>query len=302
MPLSQLVYFLQTALGAIKRAPSMALLSALSVSMVLVMMGTWAMAVYNLERLTLVWGRAASLSCALEPSLEPASYQSIVAQIARLDGIKEVTLVTPQAALARFAARSAEAQALVDGVDPSILPASLEMRLEAGSVEIGHLQALADKIGGIAGVASIDFGAEVMGRLRRLVHLLRWGGVGIGALLAGATVFLLSNTIRLTVYARRDEIVILRLVGATPSFVRTPFLLEGALWGLGGGVMASGGLYGLHGLVALRLSRLLSALTGGYELSLYRPSMAVSLACAGMVLGASCSALALRRFLDAEFA
>ncbi|KAK1548323.1 hypothetical protein Q3G72_028393 [Acer saccharum] len=278
----------------------MALLSAASVSMVLVMMGAYGMAIVNLERLTLVWGRAANLSCVLDAALPAARWPAVAEAIAQFEGVDKVVLVTPEQALARFAARSAEAQALVDGVDPNILPATLELSLAGGHVEIERLQALASRIGAVAGVASVEFGAELVERLRRLIGLLRWGGLGIGVLLGGATVFLLSNTIRLTVYARREEILILRLVGATPFFVRMPFLLEGALWGLGGGVLGIMGLYGVHTLLAQRLSAALSVLTGGVELALFRGSMALSMLAAGVALGVLGSALALRRFLDSE--
>lgn len=297
---ARLSYVLQTALMAMRRAPSMALVSAASVAMVLVMMGAWGMTVVNLERLTLVWGRAANLSCVLETSVPRAGWQALADKVAQIDGVASASLVTPEEALGRFAARSPEAKALVDGVDPQILPATLELALVRGALELEHLQALAAHIQAVQGVATVEFGAEVIGRLRRLVQVLRWGGVGIGTALGLATVFLLSNTIRLTVYARREEITILRLVGATPNFVRMPFLLEGALWGLGGGILSIGGLWTLHALVSERLSTGLSALTGGLELMLFRSQMALGMLLAGIALGMLGSALALRRFLDSE--
>lgn len=300
MLLARLHYFFDTALAAIRRAPSMALLSAASVSMVLVMMGAYGMAVLNLERLTLVWGRAANLSCVLDASLPANGWQAVADAVTQIEGVGHVALVTPKAALARFAARSPEAQALVEGVDPSILPATLELSLAGGHMEVARLEGLAAQVRAISGVASVDFGADVIERLRRFVHLLRWGGVGIGLLLGSAIVFLLSNTIRLTVYARREEITILRLVGATPFFVRMPFLLEGALWGLGGGVLGILGLYGVDSVLSKRLTHALSTLTGGLELTLFRSQMAMSMLGAGIALGVLGSALALRRFLDSE--
>lgn len=300
MTLGRLQYFLQTALSAIGRAPSMALLSAASVGMVLVMMGTYGMTVFNLERLTLVWGRAAHLSCVLDGAMPEGQWQAAADAIGKIEGVGKTRLVTPKEALARFATRSNEARALVDGVDPSILPATVELSLVAGDMQMAHVAAIAQHIEQVAGVSSVDFGADVIARLRRLVQVLRWGGFATGVMLAVATVFLLSNTIRLTVYARREEITILRLVGATPFFVRMPFLLEGALWGLGGGLMGVAGLYCVHAAVAAPLTAALSALTGGLHLTLYHAPVAWGMLGAGLVLGVLGSALALRRFLDTE--
>src|SRR5207248_738678 len=104
----------------------------------------------------------------------------------------------------------------------------------------GELRALADQVSNVGGVAEVDYGREWVDRLEALGSALRGFGSASLLLLALAALLVVANTIRLAVYARRDEIEIMKLVGATDGYVRAPFLLEGALQGLIGAAIALG--------------------------------------------------------------
>jgi cell division transport system permease protein len=263
-----------------------------------VLLASYAMAVLNLQRLSVIWGRASGMSCQLDEQLTLAGQHAVQQQLAHLDGVHTAELISPEMALARFAARSPEAAALVDGVDPHILPPTVALTLLAGGLEPDAVVHLAQQAQQVTGVTSIDTGGPERAQLQQWVHRLRLAGWSIGGLLAAGIVVLLSNSIRATVYARRDELAILQLVGATAWFVRLPFLLEGALWGLGGGLLGTGTLWGLHRLLAPRLSAALAHWTGGFELHLFVGGMALAQVVGGTLLGVCGSAVALRRFLD----
>jgi cell division transport system permease protein len=111
--------------------------------------------------------------------------------------------------------------------------------------------------------------------------------------------FIVANTIKLAVYARRDEIAIQRLVGATRWFVRTPFLIEGAAWGLFGGLLAALIMWVADLVVAPELSRAAAVVLGDLDVRLFAPDVAAAIVGLGVVLGLIGSALAVRRFLDA---
>ena len=123
--------------------------------------------------------------------------------------------------------------------------------------------------------------------------LLRAVGFGLGIVLALATLLIVSNTIRLAVYARRDEIEILTLVGASRTFVAIPFLLEGALQGALGGAFALGGLAGLYRLALPRLASALSLVLGDTPPSFLSPSEMLVLVVVGALLGVVSSAASL---------
>ena len=119
-------------------------------------------------------------------------------------------------------------------------------------------------------------------------------------LIALATAFIVSNTIRLTVYARRDEIGILGLVGATAWFIRVPFVIEGAIWGGTGGAAASGILGVLDRSAAPSISRAVANVLGGLEVRLASADVLLAVIVGGIILGAVASGLAVRRFLELE--
>ena len=111
---------------------------------------------------------------------------------------------------------------------------------------------------------------------------------------------IVANTIRLNVYTHRDEISILKLVGATHWFIRLPFILEGAFWGLTGGLLASAMLWLLQYTVAPELTLQFADALSGMEVTLFSFSTVIALIGAGFLLGTFGSAMAVRRFLDQE--
>jgi cell division transport system permease protein len=121
-------------------------------------------------------------------------------------------------------------------------PASIEVRLRREQGTPGQIRAFAVSLRKLPGVEQVRFDADWVERVRSVMRVAWIGGAAIGILLLGAAVLTISAVIRMGVYERRDEIEILRLVGANPSFIRGPFLLEGALQGFAGSVAAVAGI------------------------------------------------------------
>ena len=161
----------------------------------------------------------------------------------------------------RFREGSAGQASLLEGLDENPLPASLEITLTPESRSSEGLAMLVADLDGVRGIDELGYGTEWVEGYARAVALIRGIGIGIGVVLALATQLIVSNTIRLAVYARRDEIEILRLVGAGRSFVSIPFMVEGFVQGSLGGLIAVALLYGLFRM-------LMPGLEGGLELLL----------------------------------
>ena len=146
------------------------------------------------------------------------------------------------------------------------------------------------------GVQEAKYGQDVIEHLFAITRLIRIFGLVLMVLLAGATLFIISNTIRLTVFARRKEIAIMKYVGATDWFIRWPFLLEGMVLGFVGGVIAAVALRSFYAAMAAKITDTLTF----FPLMPQYPSMnyiTVALLLAGMAIGALGSALSLKRFL-----
>jgi cell division transport system permease protein len=296
----RLLYYAAKAVASVRDSPGMSLLTSATIAAALLIAGLYVMALQNLEGLALVWGRTATMTAIVNDAVPAAERPGLAARLQAKQGVERTVVVTPLEALERFKSRGSAAAALVEGVSEDVLPAVIEVHLRGGFTDLQNVERLAGEIRAIPGLVDVDYGKQEFERLAALLELLRIGGLIAGLLVAAATAFIISNTIRLTVFARRDEIIILRLVGATAWFVRMPFLIEGALWGIAGGGIAAAGLWLSDLLLAPRLSVAIADVVGGLDLHLFMPEVALGLLAAGMVVGIAGSALAVGRFLDVE--
>jgi len=296
----RLVYFSRKALSSIAESPWVSLLTTATIAAALLVVSLYALALDNVGRLALVWGRTASISAYIADDVPEARWEALRAEVARNPAVDRATLVSPREALERFKARGPAAAALVEGVDARVLPASVGIALKPGHDELTAVARLADELGKVPGVSEVEYGREEFERLAGLLGVLRWAGIAGALVIVLATAFIVSNTIRLTVYARRDEIGILGLVGATVWFIRIPFVIEGAIWGAVGGAVAAASTFALDRFVAPHLSRAVAEVLGGLEVRLFEPRVALAALAGGVLLGAVASGLAVRRFLDEE--
>jgi cell division transport system permease protein len=132
--------------------------------------------------------------------------------------------------------------ALLENLKENPLPDAFEVTLQAAARDSAQLQFLAERIQALEPVEEVEYGQQWIQRFTSVINLFSIAGYGIGALFFTATVFIVANTIRLVLYSRRDEIEIMRLVGATDRFIKIPFYLEG---------MIQGGLGTIIGLAVL---------------------------------------------------
>ncbi len=157
-------------------------------------------------------------------------------RLAASEGVARVEYIDQEQALARYREWSRETAALVEELEVNPLPASFEVLLEPAPDAEARGAAVVQALSGKPGVEEVRFDREWLRRLESLLNLARIGGTGLATLVFAAVVFVMASVLRLAVYARRDEIEIMLLVGATPAFVRGPFLVAG----LGQGLISSG--------------------------------------------------------------
>ena len=161
---------------------------------------------------------------------------SLRAEIDAWDEVESVAFFSKAQALEEFRELFADQPSLIEVVeeDPSTLPASLRIK----PTEAADYGAIGDRLAVIAGVREVSSADEAIDNMVTLSNLLRAGSVVAALFLGGAAIVLIANTIRMAIYARRDEIGIMKLVGAGNWFVRIPFLLEGMIEGMVGGVLS----------------------------------------------------------------
>jgi cell division transport system permease protein len=289
---TRLGYFLRRALEALARRPQVAAVAIATIAVALFVTGLAWSGLRGAERLLAGSGGAARVSVYLADGSDLAAAR---AAAERLAPGRPVEAVTPAVALARLRASLGDDASLLDGVEPGVLPAAVEVAVDG--LPLPEVRALAARLAAVPGAQDVDEANAWLDGADRLLRALRLGGLAVLAALALGTAILVANTLRLGVFARRDEIAIMKLVGATDAFVRAPFLVEGAVQGAAGGVLAAGALLAAHAAAAPRLAALVPDAGAVSRAALVPPALLLALVAAGAALGLVASALAVSRHL-----
>jgi cell division transport system permease protein len=286
------IYFTRRALEGMARGPYVALVGTATIFVALFAVGVLAGVLGGAERLLASWAGEVRISAYLAPGTDLSAATTAVAAAA--PG-REVHAVPASAALRQLSQELGDQAHVLDGVGPGVVPDAVDVL--APGISLAGARALAAQLRTLPGVADVDFGNAWLEKLETLVSRARLAAVGLFAVLAVATAVLVGNTLRLAVFARREEIEILKLVGATDAFVSTPFLIEGLLQGVAGGALAVLALVALHAGLAPRL-RAAVGVVGALRLSdTLPPALALGLLGAGAAVGMLGSALAVLRSL-----
>ncbi len=218
--------------------------------------------------------------------------QALVEQIKKLPGVTQATYVTRQQALERMKEDFKEQKDLLEGLDDNPLSDMIEVK----TTDTAAVKAVAEAASKMAGVRKVDYGQEWVEKLQTFTHAVRIGGLLLVVLLVVATVFTISNTIRLAVYARRREIGIMKLVGATDWYIRRPFMIEGIFLGIVGALLSmTVAGFGYQRVVTYMHQQIPFLPVVSPERVLM--SLTVGLIALGAVLGAVGSLISMRRFL-----
>ena len=243
----RLRYFVRQALGSMRQAPLVQLVAISTIAIAVMVLAFCLLVMANVDRLAEAWGAEVRLVAFLSADATEADAVALRAQVLELPEVERVTVRTREQALADFREALGADAALVEGVGSDLLPVSIEVGLVAGRRDEATLSALAERLRALpqtAVVEDVAWGQDILERLRTFRDLLRLAGLVVAVLVAMAVVFIVTNTVRLALFARRDEIEVMHLVGASQAFVRVPFYLEGGLQGFLGAGLALLTLYG----------------------------------------------------------
>jgi cell division transport system permease protein len=196
----------------------------------------------NLARALAGWESEARLVVYMEPGASAEAVSMVEERIGGLEGLSSWRLVTPAEAEEELRSRLPELGDLLDGLEEAPLPSSFEIEVTRGRDLEAGLQAWTEEVTTLPGVAGVDDDRLWMEQIAFAATLLRLGATVIGALLLAGSVFIIASVIRLAALLHREEIRVLRLVGATEFFVRGPFVVQGIVQGLLGSAIAVGSL------------------------------------------------------------
>jgi len=240
------------------------------------------------------WDEGIRVIAFLTDDLSPDEIESLRLEIENWDEVDSVAFFSKSQALDEFREIFEDQPSLIEVVeeDPSTLPASLRVK-PSEAADYGFIS---DRLGVIAGVRQVESADEYIDQLVMVSGLLQAGAVVFAVFLGSAAVVLIANTIRMAIYARRDEIGIMKLVGAGNWFVRIPFLVEGMFEGLVGSLLAVAPVWMVFSQIAPRFQESDSIITVNIE-TLFMAQWGIVMVVFGVAAGFFGSAIGMWGFL-----
>ena len=286
-------YVVRETASNLRRNLLMTSAAVLTVAVSLSLVGGALLLKQGVSKASLQWRGGVELSIFMLPEASPSQSEAIERDLAQMPEVKKVTYVDQQEAFREFKRMFANSPDLVESVEAKDLPPSYRVvPKNADFVDV-----VGRRFENQPGVKEVVFARDVVETLLKVTRALQIGIVAVAGVLLLSAVLLILNTIQMAIFARRREVAVMKLVGATNWFIRVPFMLEGMVQGIVGATAA-------FGVVAL-VRNLLAGAVGDNTLGnqLLPPSgdvigTGIFVLFAGAVIGTVGSAFAVRRFLD----
>lgn len=293
----RLRYFVGRAIANIRQNVFVNAVTVGTITLALLIVALFLLLVVNLESAAESWSERVQVTVYFDKDLTSQEQSDLRIRMLALPGTAKVNWVDREEALKRFKGRLRGQETLLEGVRPEILPTSFEISLKKGSRSSEQVGAYVNQLRTIPGIGEIQYGEEWVRRFNTFLTFMRLVGALVGGFLLVAVIFIVSNTIRLTIYARRDELEVMSLVGATRMFIKMPFLVEGILQGLAGGLLSLLLLVSVYLLFLHNAANFLSFNPATSGLSFLPIEFMLGLVLAGALLGFLGSLTSLRRFM-----
>lgn len=293
MSFSTKEYFVRETYKSIRRNGFMSFASISTVAVSLLVLGMFLLIFLNTNNLAKYLESQVQISVYMLDEADNETLESVGKRLGEFEGVEKVTFISKDEALEKFRERLGDQQQLLDSLgSDNPFPNYFDVQVDTPE----RIQQLTSQISELPKVETAKFGQEVVENLFQLTRILRFGGIMLVVFLSMATLFIISNTIRLTVFARRKEVVIMKYVGATDWFIRWPFLLEGMTLGFFGAIVASLLINMIYSGLQTKIYATLAflPLLPAYPLLTY---VSIFLLIAGTGIGALGSYISLRKFL-----
>ncbi len=275
------------ALLAFRRAPLLSTLSVTTIAFSLFVVGLFGLVAVNLQDALRGVAERVEIVAYLLPGTPIETITIAQKDIEAFPEVQSATYVSEDSALARAHAELVEFRDVLQELERNPLPASIEVKLKPRFRDVEHVNEVAERLRGFGFVDDVRFGRDWVEKLDRLRQVAAAVGLVVGAAFAVVAIIIIGTTIRMAVLQRSREIAIMRLVGATDGFIRRPFLLQGVIKGMLGGLVAIGLSFGAYTLINRWL----------LQASFFNREQAIAIVGFGMLIGLFGSAASVGRHL-----
>lgn len=266
-----------------------------TISMAMLLVGFFLIVFLNLHSAVGAMGERLQISAYIAEGITQQQKDVLKARLKTEPGVRRVSFLSKAEALAILRRELKEQDALLEGLGENPLPDSYELTIDPKFAQTGKMEALAKRISRFEGVEDVSFGRQGVEILNRLLALVTYGGMTLAVLLGVTVVFIISNSVRLALYSRGQEIELMQWIGATRGFIMGPFLVEGMLVTMVGTALSVGILAALFQAVPQEAALFLAG-PGGFQF--LSPPVIAYMVAGGGALGLAGSLVSVNKFLE----
>jgi cell division transport system permease protein len=269
--------------------------SIITIAVSVLIAGAFALFLMNANDIMNTWKKGIRVMVYLKPDIPEIKIGELERRIEGMDGVRKVQFISKNEALQRLKNQMKRQPSLLENLKENPLPDAFEIRLGESFQNRNRVEALAQRLSSLVQVEDVEYGQIWLGRFMSIINLFRLTGYAMGGLFFLAAVFIVANTIRLVLYSRREEVEIMRLVGATDGFIKAPFFIEGLIQGALGGMIGLVVLFVIFQLVSLNVEQGLTA--GMFTIRFLSPGASCGILVCSMFVGWLGCYLSLKQFL-----
>jgi cell division transport system permease protein len=268
-----------------------------TITIALSILGLFLFVYVNLNSVLSFWNEQVQLIVYLDDEVSQSEKKQLEKLFSSDSKVDSFDFVSREKAWDNFQSMFSEKSSFLKGMGFNPLPASYNLKIKASPKRLETIQSLAKKLNQQNGVESVEYGEEWITRFEAFMILMRVFLFALGALLCLGAVLIISNTVKLSVLSRKNEIELMLLTGATPGFIRFPFFLEGVLHGVLGAIISLCFTKGLHLYLVSRFQGSIETFSRGMDFQFISPSFVVIIILSSILVGWLGSYYSLHQFL-----
>lgn len=267
----------------------------LTVSLSILIVSTFILFFINTNEIMNFWKKGLRLMVYLKADIQSSELLDVRRQIQTMPGVESVTFISKEDAYNQLKKQLKRQASLFEDLDKNPLPDAFEIRMSSAAHGWDKVEFLAGQIESLDEVAEVEYGQKWLGRFTQIFDLFTLTGYAMCTIFFMASVFIMANTIRLVIYSRRDEIEIMRLVGAAERFIKIPFYIQGLLQGALGACIGLAILFVAFWLMASNIEG--EFFPGLFNIQFLSPLILGIIILTSMLVGWLGSYLSLKQFL-----
>ncbi len=269
----------------------------LTISLSILIVSAFILFFINTNEIINLWKKGLRVMAYLKPELPGSQLTVLTRQIQSISGVEKVRFISKNEAFIQLKEQMKRQASLFDHLAENPLPDAFEIQMNAANQTWDKVEFIAAKIEAIDEIQEVEYGQRWLGRYTHIFNLFKLTGYAMCGIFIMAAVFIVANTIRLVIYSRRDEIEIMRLVGAEERFIKVPFYFQGLLQGALGACIGLSMLFVTYLAIAANIEQ--GMFSGQFYIRFLSPLMLGTIILISMLVGWFGSYLSLKQYLKA---